>query len=83
MSASVLTTENWPLTESPQDSKPERRDYQRAGPARPPLYTAANGYQLLHNQQDAQPEAKHYFLLFKGTVRPDWICMRVLPLDRP
>ncbi len=50
MSASVLTTENWPLTESPQDGKPERRDYQRDGPARPPLatilfFTAATGYQ--------------------------------------
>ncbi len=21
--------------------------------------------------------------LFKGTVGPDWICMRVIPLDRP
>ncbi len=22
-------------------------------------------------------------VLFKGTVRPDWICMRVVPLDSP
>ncbi len=30
-------------------------------------------------------EAKKFSFLctFKGTVRPDWICMRVLPLDRP
>jgi hypothetical protein len=49
MSASVLTTENWPLTESRQDGKPERRAYQRDGQARPPLatmlFTAATGYQ--------------------------------------
>ncbi len=21
--------------------------------------------------------------IFKGTAQPDWICMRVVPLDRP
>jgi hypothetical protein len=25
----------------------------------------------------------NYVDILEGTVRPDWICMRVLPLDRP
>ncbi len=25
----------------------------------------------------------YFFIFFKGTVRPDWICMRVVPLESP
>jgi hypothetical protein len=62
MSASVLTTENWPLTESPQDGKPERRDYQREGAGA--SNTGNNVFSQLQlainkSQQDAQPEIKH------------------------
>ncbi len=55
-----FTTENWPFTKSPQDGKPEKKDYQRDGPARPPLatiplFTAATGC------QQELAEIEHYF----------------------
>jgi hypothetical protein len=36
-----------------------------------------------NNQVEKNLVRELLYCTFKGTVRPDWICMRVVPLDRP
>ena len=37
----------------------------------------------MHGKIEARTRAEGDYYRFKGTVRPDWICMRVVPLESP